>query len=416
MIGKFYEKKGLFLVLACIASLFLFINCEVGLGNSVDTTPPLITITSPEEGAIIKNTFTIKGTSTDETYIKSVSVTLSSNTDKKEYGPFEAVVDKTTGTWEAVVNEAKNGKFAIPDGKYVITATAKDSASRTTIAKSLYTIDNTPPVVIIKRPGLNDSFGRTIKITGDISDSNTLKALYFTPFRNNNGTLEQLCDTQVYPNISGVGLELIVGKYFSSPDDIGYDVNLDTVYKAIYNSATAGTQDVFCVIEVEDSAKEYDPPVTNLSAVTTKYEGEQGNLSSGYFLYDEIYSKIYGSNGYGLSNNDLVKIMDGSYENPQKAEEVKEILSEYKLNSSTPTADKVSKFSLNPENSPTYSVSGYEVTDDLYSGIFNEAKITKETQDQELFLAAVDSIDDTSDNPNVVGIVVGITPNEIQVD
>lgn len=47
---------------------------------------------------------------------------------------------------------------------------------------------------------------------------------------------------------------------------------------------------------------------------------------------------------------------------------------------------------------------------------FNEQKITKETQDQELFYAAVDSIDDTSDNPNVVGIVVGIAPNEIQVD
>ncbi len=47
---------------------------------------------------------------------------------------------------------------------------------------------------------------------------------------------------------------------------------------------------------------------------------------------------------------------------------------------------------------------------------FNEQKITKETQDQELFFAAVDSIDDTSDNPNVVGIVVGIAPNEIQVD
>lgn len=47
---------------------------------------------------------------------------------------------------------------------------------------------------------------------------------------------------------------------------------------------------------------------------------------------------------------------------------------------------------------------------------FNDTKITKETQDQELFFAAVDSIDDTSDNPNVVGVVVGIAPNEIQVD
>ncbi len=46
---------------------------------------------------------------------------------------------------------------------------------------------------------------------------------------------------------------------------------------------------------------------------------------------------------------------------------------------------------------------------------FND-KNSKETMDQELFYAAVDSIDDTSDNPNVVGIVVGIAPNEIQVD
>ncbi len=47
---------------------------------------------------------------------------------------------------------------------------------------------------------------------------------------------------------------------------------------------------------------------------------------------------------------------------------------------------------------------------------FNEQNFTKETQDQELFFAAVDSIDDTSDNPFVVGVVVGIAPNEIQVD
>ena len=47
---------------------------------------------------------------------------------------------------------------------------------------------------------------------------------------------------------------------------------------------------------------------------------------------------------------------------------------------------------------------------------FNETKNIKESQDQELFYAAVDSIDDTSDNPFVVGIVVGIAPNEIQVD
>lgn len=41
---------------------------------------------------------------------------------------------------------------------------------------------------------------------------------------------------------------------------------------------------------------------------------------------------------------------------------------------------------------------------------------SKETQDQELFLAAVDSMDNTSTSQNVVGVVVSIAPNEIQVD
>ena len=49
---------------------------------------------------------------------------------------------------------------------------------------------------------------------------------------------------------------------------------------------------------------------------------------------------------------------------------------------------------------------------------FNEmqANKSKETQDQELFLAAVDSMDNTSTSQNVVGVVVSIAPNEIQVD
>ena len=47
---------------------------------------------------------------------------------------------------------------------------------------------------------------------------------------------------------------------------------------------------------------------------------------------------------------------------------------------------------------------------------FSETKKSKETQDQELFLAAVDSMDNTSTSQNVVGVVVAIAPNEIQVD
>ena len=49
---------------------------------------------------------------------------------------------------------------------------------------------------------------------------------------------------------------------------------------------------------------------------------------------------------------------------------------------------------------------------------FNEMQTnkSKETQDQELFLTAVDSMDNTSTSQNVIGVVVSIAPNEIQVD
>ncbi|MBQ7882331.1 MAG: hypothetical protein IJ312_06430, partial [Treponema sp.] len=365
------RKSILVVMLAICAVLGLINSCEVGLGNSVDTQPPKVSITSPDKGAIIKNTFTIQGSAIDETFIKSVSVVLTSNSTKKTYGPFNATLDENKGTWQVVVNEFNNGKFVIPDGEYGITVTATDSASRTSVAESLYTIDNTPPVVVIKRPGLNDTFGRTIKITGDISDQSSLKALYFTPYRNVNGSLVKLCEPQVFANISGVGLELIVGKYFADTSDPTYDSTLDQAYKAIYNSETAGTQDVFCVIEVEDSAKEYNPPATRQISSTTS-----GNLSSGYYLYNEIYSQIYGASGYSLSNNDLVKIMSNSHENANLALDVKNYLETQKINSVSPSIDNISKFSLNPENAPIFSVSGYEVKDGNYTGIFNEAKIT----------------------------------------
>ena len=373
MASKFWKEKGFFVVLACFI-IFSLSNCEIGLGNSVDTQPPSISITSPSKGAIIKNTFTMEGVATDETYINSVSVTLTSNADKKIYGPFTAQVDKEKGTWKAVINDFADGKFKIPDGEYGVTVTAKDSASRVQTAESLYQIDNTPPLVVIKRPGLDDTFGRTVKITGDISDQSTLKALYFTPYRKEaDGSLTKLCEPQVFANISGVGLELTVGKFFADTSEAGYDKTLDQVYKAIYDSSKAGTQDVFCVIEVEDSALEYNPP-DGRNALATN-DNHTGNVSCEYYLYDEIYSQIYSASGYGLSNNDLVKILNDSYEDSALAKQVKEYLDNQKLDSTKPDAQSISKFSLNPENSPTYTVSGYEVENDVYPGIFNESKI-----------------------------------------
>ncbi len=52
----------------------------------------------------------------------------------------------------------------------------------------------------------------------------------------------------------------------------------------------------------------------------------------------------------------------------------------------------------------------------IMSENFSETKKSKETEDRDLFVAAVDSMDDRITSQNVVGIVVSVAPNEIQVD
>lgn len=371
-------SKRIFVITSLCFSLLLLSNCEVGLGNSVDTQPPSGTITSPSKGAVIRDAFIMQGTAKDETYVDSVTVVLKSTASAVSFA-YSAEVDKKAQTWSAKINKKlSDGTFEIPDGEYGVTVTVKDSAGRTSTIESLYKIDNTPPVVVIKRPGVDDTFGRTIKVTGDISDENTLEKLVFTVYRKNpSGTLEQAAEPLVFTNISGVGLELTVGKYFDSSDVAGYDETLSEIYNAFYDAETGGTQDLYCTVQVSDSAVAY-PVAGNVSGLSS--EAGSGNLSTVYYLYDDIYSAIYSSSGKGLSNSDLVKIFNGTYADTAVAEEVKSILQQNEKSvpagSAVPDPDNISKFTLNPENSPVYEVSGYKIEEGVWSGITNESKFT----------------------------------------
>ncbi|MBO5137176.1 MAG: hypothetical protein J6B81_01570 [Spirochaetaceae bacterium] len=376
---KLNLKRTFFVCLALFV-VFSFSNCEIGLGNAVDTQPPVVAITSPGKGAIIRNTFTLSGTTSDETYVDSVSVLLTATGENaKSYGPFAASVDKTKGTWQVVLNQKTDNKFPIPDGEYGVTVTSKDSASRTSVAESLFTIDNTAPVVVIKSPSRASAFGRTIKVTGDISDSSNLAALYFTAYRKkDDGSLEKIGETQKFANISGVGLELVVGKYFESDQEDGYDATLAAVYDSFYGSTGNGTSDeIYCVIEVEDSAKEYGNP--NSARAVESLSGVSGNISNQYYLYSEIYATVYSSGGLGLSNQDLVKVMNGTHPSEETISKAKTVLAEHSIPSATPEADKITMFTLNPANNPTFDVGGYSVKESggvsVYSDISNETSI-----------------------------------------
>ena len=68
--------RRLLLALVALFSI-LSISCEIGLGASVDTDPPSLSIKNPPVDAVIRDDFAISGIWSDDGTIASVSVELS---------------------------------------------------------------------------------------------------------------------------------------------------------------------------------------------------------------------------------------------------------------------------------------------------------------------------------------------------
>lgn len=57
-------------------ALLILNSCEVGLGESVDVTAPVLEISSPADGSIIMNTFKMRGVGYDDTNIALIKVSV----------------------------------------------------------------------------------------------------------------------------------------------------------------------------------------------------------------------------------------------------------------------------------------------------------------------------------------------------
>jgi hypothetical protein len=71
-------KRKYFYVFGLVFSLLLA-SCNIGLGEAIDTESPEIEITSPNNGAVIRDKFAIKGTYSDDGQIKSIKLSLNNN-------------------------------------------------------------------------------------------------------------------------------------------------------------------------------------------------------------------------------------------------------------------------------------------------------------------------------------------------
>lgn len=369
-------SKSIFLL--CFFCAFLvFESCDVGLGESVDTIPPTISITYPPTSSVIRDAFVVSGTWVDDKGVSLVKVTLKN----EETG--ETVASRFAGigigTWNTSFNVAskdESGKliYPIPDGKYTISVTAMDLSGR--ISATSYRsieIDNTAPVFVISNPGVlvdNNSssalkaspFGSIFRIVGSIAEAHSVKSMEVKVFAKN-GEGEPIASWKEEDiNISG-GTSVTFARFTNSKDKNDY---LHKRYIDIYGDGTTGSKEFSCSVTLTDSAGVYQSDSYSDSN-TLNYNG---NKTSVVWLNDDInagkdYDLLSKNANPQFEIGDLMKILNGTYNSSLTGKDSKAALNTLK-NTIKNTEEEKLAFSINKDANPTYSILGYGFDDTNY--------------------------------------------------
>ena len=342
-------KKNLLSVFAVVLTVFcgIFLSCEVGLGDSIDTKVPTVEINSPSADYIVRDEFTISGTWSDDGELKDIDVVLTNTSTKKKYpenDSFKATIikegGKDGGNWTCKINPLSESK--IPDGSYEVSVTAIDTAGNKSGATRGFVIDNTPPLLSLTRPSTKfsddgssaDSYGQDFSITGSVMDSSNVDSIEVEIYSAEGDDKDQLKKTVTLKNVPPT-IDLSVAKWGSE------------AYESIYGTdKNAGTKKYWCKISVYDSARKIP-----------EEEGDKGNCAAYFYLNNEISSDVIQT----VKLTNAYYILNGTYdvtdENREIVEKVKSALSQKQLQKAV--------FSLNPLNNPSYELSGYTGLDDL---------------------------------------------------
>lgn len=341
--------KKIAFALLTIFSLFV-ISCEIGLGASVDTDPPSLTISNPPVDSIIRDDFAISGTWSDDGSIDSISIKLErtdGNGSALKYDATYVVPEGkiNEGTWKAVIKPVSE---KVLDGPYQATVTIKDSVGRETIRNTTFSIDNTPPVVVLQRPSSiiasnesdTDTYGQVFTLVGQAADDNNINTIDVQLY--SDAACTNLLNTVTLNNVPAT-INLDVAKFVASSNND---------YSKIYGHTDKnGAETRYSKIVAYDSAQRYPIDGSNQSAADTR-----GNKQSIYYLYDDISTEI-------LSNHkitELYSMFNGTYIYAKGDRSVSQSDANVILTKLASKQVSSGKFILNPENSPTFQLSGRE--------------------------------------------------------
>lgn len=329
-------------IIVALTALFsiLTISCEIGLGSSVDTDPPALNILNPPVDAIIRDDFSIGGTWSDDGTIESIAVELSRTDGNGQSLKYTGVFNEDpkkrgSGNW---YSEIPAVTAPVTDGTYQAVVTIKDTSGRTTTQSTTFTIDNTPPVIVLQRPGTDlnaslsdaDTYGQVFSLEGLGADDSNIDHIDVLVYGDKNKT-----DLKTTITLSNVppSISLDVAKYG------------EAAYTAIYGNVDPNDfrpAQFYCTIRAYDSAARYP-----LNAEDKSEDDSLGNSTDVYYIYEDISNNVLNN----TKITEIYKIMSGAAS--YSASDSAAIISNLSANEKT-----TGSFVLDPKNNPTFSIVG----------------------------------------------------------
>lgn len=346
--------------LACslLTIIILFtISCEIGLGSSVDTEPPSLSIAADIADKVIRDDFVLRGTYSDDGTVSKLSAVLKRTDKNGEPLEYDGVIienlkKRGSGTWTIDI-PAKSK--SVKDGTYQADVSITDSLGRTTVQSTIFTIDNTPPIIILTRPSTalestsSDTYGQKFTIEGAAAEKNDIGRMEIQLYTDEACTIPAAEEPIVLTNVpSSIEVEAA-----------NYDVEqAKYIYKGI-------TQSFFIDVPTDGEGREfyyklfaYDGAKRYLPEDETPLDDDlKGNRAEYFFLQKDIYENIQQyytiTEMYSiLSDNYFESSTDRAAEAPLPEQVKTDLLDDSKYQRT------IGKFNLNPKNNPTYTVTG----------------------------------------------------------
>ncbi|WP_407425168.1 hypothetical protein [Treponema sp.] len=408
--------KGFLSMGMAFTLLASIVSCgeDSGLGSSVDTEAPKISIDYPPTDAIIQQNFVVAGTWSDDKSLNTISVEVK-KTDTKTVVYSDTAAINSDGSWSISLNNYDSSKYSdyngwqFCDGSYEISVTAKDDAGHSSGKSSRsVVIDNTAPVLVLTKPtsvgsATPKSYGQTVLLEGTFSESCSSGISGLTvSFYDAEGN--KLFDSE-FSGITDMSNanSLVIAQYYdenNEPDVSSENYEKWQNYKALIgednialfrNGQSVTTKEFYFTVTANDEAKVYkdssDSGEGNGNSTTTYYRGTTDMLqlingkksSFENFTVSTLRTYLNGTDSTYSGNTELQEILDesvskstvstvlssdGTYQSVSDDNPISESIENTSTTSSSgDSQDVYLNFTINPENNPTYTVSGLTITE-----------------------------------------------------